>query len=241
MIRVLVNGAAGRMGSIVRRFVGEDDRFTLAGAADISQKDGLPPVLPEVPADVIIDFSFHTAMPALAAYAVQHNVALVAATTGLTPEEEAALTTAAEKIPVFRAANFSLGVALLVRLARETARAFPDADIEIVEAHHDRKQDAPSGTALALADALRKERPEAEYVMGRSGHCPRTKNEIGIHALRYGNLPGTHEVIVSTDFETVTLRHEAHDRALFAKGALEAAAFLAGKPAGMYSMEDLTK
>ena len=239
MIRVLVNGAAGRMGTLVRRQLEADGRFALVGAADVSEKEGLPPVLPEVPADVVIDFSFHTAAPALADYCVAHKVALVAATTGLTPEESAALDRAAEQVPVFRAANFSLGVALLMRLARQAARAFPEADIEIVEAHHDRKADAPSGTALALAEAIRQERPAAEFVMGRSGHAPRQKNEIGIHALRLGNLSGTHEVIVATDFETITLRHEAHDRALFAKGALEAAAFLAGKPAGRYGMEDL--
>ena len=112
-------------------------------------------------------------------------------------------------------------------------------DIEIVERHHRRKVDAPSGTALLLADAVKARRPDAAYVFGRAGHHPRQPNEIGIHSLRMGNVVGEHEVIFATDNQTITLKHQAHDRALFAEGALAAADFLQGQPAGLYHMEDL--
>jgi 4-hydroxy-tetrahydrodipicolinate reductase len=241
MIRVLVSGGAGRMGKNVLRMLEEDARFTVAGKADVSCADGCSAALPETPADVIIDFSFHTVARELTDYAVRHHMPVVIGTTGYTPEEEALVTEAAKTIPVFRTANLSLGVALLKRMAREAAAAFPDADIEIVEAHHDRKADAPSGTALMLADAIRSVRPDAKNVCGRSGLHKREHDEIGIHAIRMGNLAGTHEIFIATDYETITIKHEAHDRALFAKGALEAAAFLVGKTAGLYGMDDLTE
>ncbi|MBQ3014710.1 MAG: 4-hydroxy-tetrahydrodipicolinate reductase, partial [Clostridia bacterium] len=118
-----------------------------------------------------------------------------------------------------------------------TAKAFPDANIEIIEKHHNRKLDAPSGTALLLANAIREIREKATYVFGRHGQAKRTENEIGIHAIRMGNIIGEHEVIVGTDTQTITLKHEAHSRALFAEGALAAADYLCGKPAGLYDME----
>lgn len=121
----------------------------------------------------------------------------------------------------------------------QAAAIFGGCDVEIVEAHHNRKADAPSGTALSLADAVKAQRPDAEYVFGRHGQHKRQPNEIGIHSLRMGNVVGEHEVIFSTDSQTITLKHQAHDRALFAEGALTAAAFLVGKPAGLYHMDDL--
>ena len=161
------------------------------------------------------------------------------ATTGQTEEEKAMITKAAESIPVFFAANFSMGVALLIDLAKKAAQTMPDAEIEIVEAHHDRKLDAPSGTALAIANAIKEVRPEATFNMGRSGYAKREPNEIGISAIRMGNIVGIHEVMIGTQNQTITLKHEAHSRALFAEGALQAAAFIADKPAGLYNMESL--
>ena len=140
-------------------------------------------------------------------------------------------------IPVFHSANMSLGIALLVELAKMTAKTFPDADIEIIEKHHNRKLDAPSGTALLLANAIKEIRTKAKLVFGRQGQAKREADEIGIHAIRMGNIVGEHEVIVGTDTQTVTLKHEAHSRALFAEGAMAAAAFLIGKPAGLYDMK----
>ena len=191
--------------------------------------------------DCIVDFSHHSLTCELLDFAVANNLPAVIATTGHTDEEKAAIYTAAESIPVFFAANFSLGVALLIDAARRVAAAMPDAEIEIIEKHHDRKLDAPSGTALAIADALGRVRPDATVVTGRHGYGKRTPEEIGIHAIRMGNIVGEHEVMIGTPNQTITLKHEAHDRALFAEGALAAAEFLCGKSAGLYSMADLVK
>lgn len=187
----------------------------------------------------IIDFSHHSATENLTGYAVRNNVPLVIATTGQTEEERQMIDEAAGSIPVFFAANYSLGIALLIELAKKTAAAMPDAEIEIIEKHHDRKIDAPSGTALAIARAIKEVRSEATFNLGRSGNGKRKKEEIGIHAIRMGNIVGEHEVIVGTQNQTITLKHEAHSRALFAEGAIAAAEFIIGKPAGLYGMTDL--
>lgn len=190
--------------------------------------------------DCVIDFSHHANTLPLLDFAVKHQLPLVLATTGQTEEEKAAIRQAAQSIPLFFAANFSVGVALLIELAKKAAAAMPDAEIEIVEAHHDRKLDAPSGTALAIADALKTVRPDAEVVTGRSGAGKRQPNDIGIHAIRMGNIVGEHTVLIGTQNQTITLKHEAHSRALFAEGALAAAAFLCeGKAPGLYDMHSL--
>ena len=146
---------------------------------------------------------------------------------------------AAKEIPVFYSGNMSLGIAVLCRLAREAARFFPEADIEIVETHHNRKVDAPSGTALMLFDAVREARPQAVAHCGRSGECRRTKDEIGISSLRMGSVVGVHEVHIHTGTQCLTLRHEAVTRAMLAEGAVDAARFMVGKDVGMYNMENL--
>ena len=192
-------------------------------------------------ADCIVDFSRHDSIGPLLRFASACGLPAVIATTGHTEEEKAMIRDAAESIPVFFSANMSLGIALLAELARQTAAAMPDAEIEIVEKHHDRKLDAPSGTALMLAEAIREVRPAAYPVLGRSGHSKRTADEIGIHAIRMGNIVGEHEIIIGTQNQTITLKHEAHSRALFAEGALAAAAYIIGRPAGMYTMEDLVQ
>jgi len=140
---------------------------------------------------------------------------------------------------VFFSGNMSLGIAVLCRLARQAAAAFPEADIEIVETHHTRKVDAPSGTALMLFNAIREARPEAYANCGRSGEGRRTKEEIGIHALRLGNVVGIHEVHIHTPNQSLTLKHESGSRAMLADGAVEAARFVSGKPAGFYTMENM--
>ena len=241
MTKVIVTGALGRMGSITTGKLKESDRFALAAAVDVlgGEYKSLEEFAGE--ADVIIDFSFHTATPGIMAWARAHGVGVVMCTTGHTEEELAAIHDAAKDIPVFHSANMSLGVALLAELAKKTAAAFPDADIEIVETHHNRKADAPSGTALMLGRAVQTVRPEAVFQLGRSGMQKRTKEEIGFHAIRRGNVPGIHEVIVSTDTQSITLRHEVYDRALFADGALTAAAFLSGKAPGLYDMTDIIR
>ncbi len=190
-------------------------------------------------ADVIVDFSNRAATGILTEYATRRSIPLVLATTGQSEEELAMVWRAATQIPVFFSANMSLGIAALLTAARAIASVYPDADIEIIEKHHNRKLDAPSGTALMLARAIGEVREETTLLYGRGGQKKREPNEIGIHAVRMGNIVGEHEVMIGTDSETITLRHEAHNRALFAEGALRAAAFLKGRPAGMYSMNDL--
>ena len=189
--------------------------------------------------DCIIDFSHHTAIGPLLKYAMANRLPVVVATTGHTEEELSEIRNAAKYIPVFFSANMSLGVALLVELAKSAAAALPEAEIEIIEKHHDRKLDAPSGTALMVANALCEVRPEAYAKVGRSGQGKRTKEEIGIHAIRMGNVVGEHEVILATQNQTITIKHEAHSRALFAEGALAAAEYLVGRGVGLHDMKSI--
>lgn len=189
--------------------------------------------------DCVIDFSHHSAVGAILDFATKNGIPAVIATTGHTDGELAAIQRAASKIPVFFSANMSLGVALLVELAKTAALAMPEAEIEIIEKHHDRKIDAPSGTALMIARAISDVRPESYVNSGRSGLSKRTPNEIGIHAIRMGNIVGEHEVMIGTGNQTITLKHEAHSRALFAEGALAAAQFIIGREPGLYDMKSL--
>lgn len=192
-------------------------------------------------ADIIVDFSHHAATEALTAFAVKNSIPLVLATTGQTEEEIVVIKEASQKIPLFFASNYSIGIALLVQLARTTAAALPDAEVEIVEIHHDRKIDAPSGTALTLAKAVQEVRPGSRIVTGRSGIAKRQPEDIGISSVRMGNVAGIHEVMIGTQNQTITLKHEAHSRALFAEGALTAAAFLKGKEPGLYDMDSMLR
>jgi len=245
-MRVLVSGLGGHMGQEVAALLKANknggelaagvDLMGCAGA-DVPCASSFDEAATDV--DIVVDFSHHSCTGALLDFCVKNRLPLVLATTGQTPEELSAIQTASEKIPLFFAANFSLGVALLIDLAKKSAAAFPGAEIEIVEVHHDRKVDAPSGTALAIGKALQEVRPNAEITTGRSGYGKRTREEIGIQSVRLGNVVGIHEVMLSTGTQTITLKHEAHSRALFAEGALDAAAFLLGKAPGLYDMNSL--
>ena len=243
MIRVIVTGALGRMGRITTGKIQDAQDLSLAAGVDVLAQEGILSSLEEFKgeADILIDFSHHTAAPGIMQWAKNHKVAVIMCTTGHTEQEQQEIRSAADTIPVFYSANMSLGVALLAELAKKTAAAFPDADIEIVETHHNRKMDAPSGTALMLGRAVQSVRPNAVFQLGRSGMGKRTAEEIGFHAIRRGNVPGIHEIIVSTDTQAITLRHEVYDRALFADGALSAARFLAGKAPGLYDMTDIIR
>ncbi len=244
MIRVTVHGAGGRMGKELVRLINESEEFTLAATVDKFGGEGVDfTSLSDCDreADVVIDFSNHVLTKEVCDYAVSKNIPTVIATTGQDTEEKAIMQKASEKVQIFHSANMSLGIAVLASLARKAAEMFPDADIEIIEKHHNRKLDAPSGTALLLANELKEVRTDAEFKLGRAGNAKREKNEIGIAAIRAGNIVGDHEIIICTDSQTLTLKHEAHDRALFAEGALSAAKYLIGqeKP-GMYDMKMLT-
>ena len=243
---IIVHGYTGRMGQTICRLA-EDGFAGAQVAARVSVdcpnpgENGCYTKLTDFTgkADCVVDFSHHAATNALLDYCVERNLPAVIATTGQTEQEKAAIVEAAKKIPVFFSANYSLGVAVLAELAQKAAAMFPDADIEIVETHHNQKLDVPSGTALLLANKIKVVRPEAEYVIGRHENGKRTRQEIGIHSLRLGNETGTHEIHISTGSETLTLTHRAENRALFAEGALRAASWLMGKPAGLYAMRDL--
>ncbi len=241
-MKVILNGACGRMGAEVRRLLENGQGGAeLVAAVDVSGADGTFASLDDYAgdADVIIDFSHRSATKALTDYAVRRGLPLVLATTGQSEGELAMIQRAAASVPIFFSANMSVGIATLIRTAKTVAALYPDADIEIVEKHHNRKLDAPSGTALMIARALSDVRKSATFLYGRGGQKKREKDEIGIHAIRMGNIVGEHEVIIGTDTETITLRHEAHSRSLFAEGAIVAAEFLRGRPAGLYAMSDL--
>ncbi|MBE6589624.1 MAG: 4-hydroxy-tetrahydrodipicolinate reductase [Ruminococcaceae bacterium] len=245
-MKILICGVGGRMGKEVAK-------LALAGirsASVVAGYDVLPIDTREFPTytdwntvecdvDCIVDFSHHAGTEALLDFATRRKIPVVLATTGHTDEEKSLIEQAAKQIPLFHSANMSLGIALLVELAKLTAKTFPEADIEIIEKHHNRKLDAPSGTALLLANAIREIREKAKFVFGRSGQAKRAEDEIGIHAIRMGNIVGEHEVIVGTDTQTITLKHEAHSRSLFAEGALAAAEYLIGKPCGLYDMKKM--
>ncbi len=237
-MRAVICGANGTMGKLLRQRLEKD----IAGLVSIDGLNGVPRTFAElgdVAAEIVYDFSHHTAIFDVTDYAVKHRCALVVAATGHTEEEKAAIYAASKAVPVFYAGNMSLGIAVLCSLAKQAAQSFPDADIEIVEIHHNRKVDAPSGTAKMLFDAIREVRPHATANCGRAGEGKREAGEIGIQALRMGNIVGIHEVHITTASQQITLRHEAFDRGMFADGAAKAGAFLQGKPAGLYNMEDL--
>ena len=247
-MKILLNGISGHMGREVAKLCEAGCRGAeLLVGVDPSVREGEAPVVAhsfgEIEAigdvDCIVDFSHHSCVGELLDFAVENNIPAVVCTTGHTEDELRRISAASRDIPVFFSANMSLGVALLVELAKQAAVAMPDAEIEIIEKHHDRKLDAPSGTALMIANALIDVRPEAYTNLGRSGQGKRTPEEIGIHAIRMGNIVGEHEVILGTQNQTITLKHEAHSRALFAEGALAAAAFLVGCDKGLYDMKSL--
>ena len=237
-MRAILCGANGAMGRLIDAALGQE----VAGRVSIDGENNVPKTFAElgnVDADMIIDFSHHSAVADVLDYAKAHNCAAVIGTTGHTPEEKQLITDAAKEIPVFFSGNMSLGIAVLCRLAKEAARFFPDADIEIVEAHHTRKVDAPSGTAHMIFNAIKEVRPQAYENCGRAGEGKRTKDEIGISALRMGSVVGIHEVYIHTGTQCLTLKHEAVTRAMLADGAVDAARFMEGKPIGFYNMESI--
>ena len=244
-MKIIVNGAAGRMGQTLCGIIENSEKHTVVAYcsleyegsnealhySDITAFDG--------EADCIIDFSSHKATKQITDYAIKRNLPLVIATTGQDEEEMSIIREASSKIPLFYSQNMSFGVALLSCLAKIAAKALPDADIEIIEKHHNRKLDVPSGTALLLANGIKSVKDDVEYNIGRHENGKRQKKEIGIHSIRMGNEVGTHEVIFAMDSQVITLTHEAENRGLFAEGSLTAANFLVGKDAGFYNMDDI--
>ena len=237
-MRAVVCGANGAMGRLICAALGEE----VVGRVSIDGENGVPKTFSELgkcDADVVIDFSHHSAGADVLDYAKSIQAAAVIGTTGHTAEEKALIFAAAEEMPVFYAGNVSLGIAVLCRLVKQAVSFFPDADVEIVEIHHTRKVDAPSGTAHMLFNAVKAVRPEAYENCGRAGEGKRTKNEVGVHALRMGNVVGIHEVHITTANQSLVLKHESGSRAMLADGAVAAARFMAGKEKGLYDMESI--
>ena len=244
-MKILISGAAGHMGREVAAQAGAAG-IEVAGGVDVATVQAGFPVwadFAQAPAvDCIVDFSRPASLDGLLTYAMQNRIPAVLATTGYDEAQLAAIDEAAKVIPIFRSANMSVGIALLRALSRKAAQVLgDDFDVEIVEAHHNRKADAPSGTALMLYDAVKDAYAEPrEAVYGRHGRdCRRAHNEIGLHALRGGTVTGEHEVCFFGPSERITLRHSAENRSVFAQGALRAAAFLPGKAPGLYTMDDV--
>lgn len=237
-MKVILCGANGAMGKLIDSLFGEE----IVGRVSLDGENNVPRTFEELgmmEADVVVDFSHHSATGDVLSYAKKIGAGAVIGTTGHSDEEKALIHESAKEIPVFWAGNVSLGIAVLCRLVKQAAAFFPDADIEIVETHHTRKVDAPSGTAHMLFNAIKEVRPNAWENCGRSGEGKRTKDEIGVHALRLGTVVGIHEVHIHTGNQSLTLRHESGSRAMLADGAVTAARFLCGKPQGLYDMEDI--
>ena len=237
-MRAVLCGANGAMGKLIGQILGDE----IVGRVSIDGENGVPKTFSElghVDADVVIDFSHHSAISDVLTYGKAIGAAVVVGTTGHTEEEKAQIFAAAEEIPVFYSGNVSVGIAVLCRLAKTAVSFFPDADIESVEVHHTRKVDAPSGTAHMIFNAIKEVRPNAYENCGRAGEGKRTKDEIGISALRMGNVVGVHEVHIVTPTQSLTLKHEAITRGMLADGAVDAARFMEGKPKGFYNMENI--
>ena len=248
-VKVIMHGCNGKMGQTISGLIAADEGIEIV--AGIDPYDGLTNPYPvfreigdcDVDADVVIDFAAAPAVDALLAYCVERNLPCVLCTTGLSEEQLASVREAAGKIAILQSANMSLGINLLLKMLKEAANVLAKAgfDIEIVEKHHNLKKDAPSGTALALADSMNEELERSyQYVYDRSQvREQRGKKEIGISAVRGGTIVGDHDVIFAGADEVVTFSHRAYSKAVFGKGAVQAAKFLAGKPAGMYDMSDV--
>lgn len=248
MTNIAINGCNGKMGRIIYNCISERDDCKVIAGIDINTTQyadfpvvSSPSELPEKP-DVIIDFSHPSTLDGLLMYALTNGVAVVFATTGYSKEQIDRIKSAGEQIPVFFTFNLSMGINLLVELAKKAAVVLGNQfDIEIIEKHHNQKIDAPSGTAIMIADAINSVSGDSyQYMYDRhSQRKKRDKKEIGMHAVRGGTIVGEHEVIFAGHDEVITLSHSAASKEVFAVGSVNAAVFLKDKPAGLYSMADL--
>lgn len=249
MVKVIMHGCNGKMGQVVTKLAAEDDHVEIVAGVDVS--DHIQNAYPvykslaecEIEADAVVDFASAKAVDGLLDFCVEKQIPCVLCTTGLSAEQLAHVEEASGKVAVLRSANMSVGVNLLMKLLKQAAPVLADAgfDIEIVEKHHNQKVDAPSGTAIALADSINDAFEEKyEYVYDRSTRREkRPAKEIGISAVRGGTIVGEHDVIFAGADEVITFSHMAYSKAIFGKGALQAAKFIKGKPAGMYNMSDV--
>ena len=249
MVRIIMHGCNGKMGQVITGIVKEDANAEIVAGIDVY--DGIKNTYPvfssieqcDVEADVIIDFAAAAAVDALLDYSVAKNIPLVLCTTGLSEAQLDKVNESAKKVAILKSANMSLGINTLFKVLQSISPLLSEAgfDIEIVEKHHHLKVDAPSGTALALADVINDSLKEPfNYKFDRSpDRIRRPKNEIGISAVRGGTIVGEHEIIFAGEDEVIELKHTAYSKAVFAKGAVEAAKFLKGKEPGLYTMKEV--
>lgn len=249
MVRILMHGCNGAMGQTIAELVREEAEAEIVAGVDLTDegKNGFP-VFPhigecDVKADVIIDFCSPKALDGLLDYAVGNGVPAVICTTGLSEEQVGQIQQASERVAILRSANMSLGINMLMKMVKEAVDTLAPAgfDVEIIEKHHNRKIDAPSGTALALADSINEAAGGSyEYVYDRSQvRQKREKKELGISAVRGGTIVGEHEVIFAGTDEVIEFKHTAYSRAVFARGSISAAKYLANRRAGLYDMSDV--
>ena len=249
MVKIIMHGCNGAMGQVITKLAAEDkDAEITAGIDRVDNRENPYSVFTscdacDVEADVIVDFSVAQAVDGVLAYALKRKMPLVLCTTGLSEKQLEDVKTASAQIPILRSANMSLGVNTVFKLAAAAAKILGEVgyDIEIVEKHHNKKMDAPSGTALAIADAINEAMDDRyTYKLDRSAERARREaNEIGIQAVRGGTIVGEHEVLFCGPDEVIEIKHTAYSKAIFGKGAIQAAQFLKGKKPGMYQMSDV--
>ena len=249
MVKVVVCGASGRMGQIIGRMVSESKDLELVGGinlkpgsffgAEIVAATDAEALIRKTRAEVLIDFTVASAVVENVKLAARNKVALVVGTTGISEEQRGEMEKAIHgNVPAVISSNFSVGMNIYWQLLRESARLLKEYDIEIIEAHHRNKKDAPSGTARTMLQIIDEEAGARQKVYGREGMTER-KNEIGVHVIRGGDIVGDHKVMFSKNFETIELSHRAYDRSVFASGAIMAARWVAGKKPGIYGMSDV--
>jgi len=248
MTKVIIAGILGRMGTTIANMVEQNPNLELVGGVDIREgelkgkrvvlSNNLAAFIDEVKPDVMIDFTMATATMVNAKIAASKGVALVIGTTGFTPEQDTELLNAIKNVPVVKTTNFSVGVNIFWELVRDAAKRLGDYDIEVVEAHHRNKKDAPSGTAKTILKILEEETGKTEEMYGRQGMTER-KDEIGVHVIRGGDIVGDHKVQFHQNFETIELSHRAYDRSVFAAGAVRAAAWVPKAKPGLYTMKEV--
>ena len=245
MLKIIINGYSGSMGKVLTKCANEDSELEIiCGASkddlDVPFKTYHKMSEVEELADVIIDFSHHSTIEDTLSYAIKTKTPIVIATTGFNDEELTKIKKASNIIPIFHSSNMSLGVNVLVKLVKEAAKSLNGFDIEIIEKHHNKKLDAPSGTAVMIANGVKEVLPDSEYIYGRHGRSDkRSSNEIGIHAIRGGTIVGEHTTIFAGHDEVVEIKHSAQSKDIFAKGAIAAAKFLVKQEAGYYNMNNM--
>lgn len=247
MIRIILSGCNGKMGHMVTKCVDNFNNLSIVAGIDMKTDNTLSYTVFNninnctIDADVVLDFSRPTSLPSISEYCIKNTIPLVICTTGYTIEENKQIIDLSKKIPVFHSANMSFGINIVNNILRKISSSlYNDFDIEIIEKHHNQKVDAPSGTALMLADTIKSSiEEETIYTHGRVGTSKRHKKEIGIHAVRGGNIVGDHDIIFAGQGEVIEIKHSAISREVFAAGALKACQFIYNKENGMYDMDDI--